>query len=104
MGIDIEDYYGNAVENISFNSEIEIDLEEINIRVTNFSFADTYEEEDEGTIARLQYDLEKGVGAREEIDQIHSELMEVLLEHADGEIENEEEVSEQILNALSILV
>lgn len=102
-GIDIEDYYGNAVENIEFDKEIDIDLNEITVRIMNFSFADTYIEDDYN-IARIQYDLEKGIGNTEEMHEIHSELMEILLEKVDGELENESEVSDQILNALEILI
>ena len=100
--IDIEDYYGNAIESIDFDNEIEIDLEEITIRVTNFSFADVYN--DSGIVARVQCDVEGGLEDKEEVEQIHSELMEVLLENADGDLDNESEVSEKLMNALEMLI
>ena len=102
IGIDLEDYSGNALENIRFVNDIEIDLGEISVRVESFSFSETYV--DEGLIARIQYDLDGGRGNEEEVTQAHIEIMDILLEFSDGQLPNESEISEQILNALEILI
>jgi len=104
IGIDIEDYYGNAIENIEFEQEIEMDLEEFSVRLENFSFSDTYEEDEEGTVARIQYEIDNGHGDIEEVSQTHSEIMDMLLENSDDQLFNEEEISGKILNALEIII
>jgi len=102
IGIDIEDYYGNAIENIEFINEIEIDLEEFNVRVPNFSFSGIYEEDGE-VIARLQYELE-GKLDEEEVNESHSEIMDIILESADNQLENGKKISKKILQALELLM
>lgn len=96
IGLDIEDYYGTALENIDFENLIELDPEEINVRVDSFCFAGLYEEED-GYILRIQYEFEDSIIKKDEVDEIHSQLMQVLLESSEGNIINEKEVSQKIL-------
>jgi hypothetical protein len=101
IGIDIEDYYGNAVGNIEFDNEIEIDVEEFDVRLENFTVSGDYED-DEGTIARLQYDIE-GMIDEDEIDEATQEIMDIILINADGKLGNEDEVYQAIREALELL-
>lgn len=103
IGLDIEDYYGTAIENIDFESPLEIDVDEFNVRVNNFSYAGC-ELDEEGYIVRIQYDYEGSKGDLEEVDEIHSQIMEILLESCDGELEEESIISKRILKALEIIV
>lgn len=99
-GIDMADYYGNVVENIEFDNKIEIDLEEITIRVSNFSFSHIEDEE----TAVIQCDLQESFGDLSEVEEAHSQIMEILLENTDGELENENEVSDRLLKAIELLI
>jgi hypothetical protein len=103
IGIDLEDYSGHAIENIRFSEEIEIDLEEFTIRLENFSFSETYNDDD-GLVARIQYDLDEEGGDEEEVTQTHIEIMDILLENSDGELEDEQEISNRIMTALEIII
>lgn len=103
IGLDIEDYYGTAVENIYFETPLEINPEEFNVRVNNFSYAGS-EEDDDFFIIRIQYDHEGSKGDFEEIDEIYSQIMDIILESCEGELEKENEISKRILKALEIIV
>jgi len=103
IGLDIEDYYGKAVENIDFESPIELDPEEFNVRVDNFSYAGC-EDDYEGVIIRIQYEHDGSNGDFEEMESIHTQIMEIILEGCDGDLENEKEISNRIFKALEIIV
>jgi hypothetical protein len=103
IGLDIEDYYGTALENIDFDNPIELDPEEINVRVDSFCVAGLYEEEEEGYILRIQYEFEDSIIKKDEVDEIHNQLMEVLLESSEDNIGNEKEVSQKILLCLEMM-
>jgi hypothetical protein len=102
IGIDIEDYYGNALVNISFDNEIEIDLDEFDVRLENFTISGDYEE-DGGIIARLQYDVEGGM-EDDELEEAHQEILDIILINADGKLGNEDEVSKEVRKALELLL
>jgi hypothetical protein len=103
VALDIEDYFGTALENIEFHSPLELDPEEFTVRVDDFTFSGD-ERRNGGTVIRIQYDFEYPSGDFEKIEEIHSEIMEILLEGCDGELENGEEISDRIFNALEIIV
>jgi hypothetical protein len=102
IGLDIEDYYGTALENIDFDNPIEIDPEEINVRVDSFCVSGLYEEED-GYILRIQYEFEDSIIKKDEVDEIHNQIMEILLESSEDNIENKKEVSQKILLCLEMM-
>jgi hypothetical protein len=102
VGLDIEDYYGTALENVDFSSPFEIDPEEINVRVDSFCFSGLYEDE-EGYVLRIQYEFEDSIIKKDEVDEIYNQLMEILLESSEGNIENEKEVSQKILLCLEMM-
>lgn len=102
IGLDIEDYYGTALENVDFDNPIELDPEEINVRVDSFCFAGLFEEED-GYILRIQYEFEDSIINKDEVDEIHNQLMEILLESSEDNIENKKEVSQKILLCLEMM-
>jgi hypothetical protein len=103
IGLDIEDYYGNAIENIDFDEALEIDPELFNVRVDNFCLSGT-EEEGDDFIIRIQYEHEMPSGNIEEIDEIHSQIMEILLLGCDENLENEKEISKKIFKSLEMLL
>ncbi len=103
IGLDIEDYYGSAIENIDFEEALELDPEEFNIRVNNFSYAG-FESDYEGVIVRIQYEQEGSTGDVEEVDLVHEQIMEILLESCDGELGNHKDISKRILKALEIII
>jgi hypothetical protein len=102
VGIDIEDYYGIALENIFFEHPIEINPEEINIRVDSFC-SSGIEDDDEGYILRIQYEHEDSIINRDEIDEMHTQLMDIILEGCDNYLENKKEVSQKILLCLEMM-
>lgn len=97
-GLNILDYYGNAVENIEFIEPIEVDLEEFTIRVSNFSFTGT----DEGA-AEIQCEMENAAGGSEEVSESLIQIMDILLESTDGELEDKTDISQRIEKALELL-
>lgn len=101
-GIDIEDFYGNPLGNIEFDNEIEIDLDEFDVRLENFTISGDYENEQGETIARLQNDVE-GFLDEGEIDEAHRDIMDIILINADGILGNEDEVDDCIREALELL-
>lgn len=102
--IDIEDYYGMAMDTIELNVSIEIDAEEFSVRVNNFSYAgcDDCEDEDGATI-RLQYDHEDSMGEDEEIDLATIQMVEVILDYAEGTL-SEGDLYEDIHSALELVM
>jgi hypothetical protein len=103
IGLDLEDYYGTAIENIDFESPIELDPEEFDVRVDSFSYAGS-ETDSEGYIVRIQYEHEGSTGNAEDVELAHEQIMEILLESCDGELENRNEISKRIIKALEIII
>jgi hypothetical protein len=102
--IDIEDYYGMAMDTIELNGLIEIDAEEFTVRVNGFSYAgcDDCEDED-GAVIRIQYDHEDSRGEDEEIDLATLQMVEVILDYAEESI-NEGDLYEDIHSALELVM
>jgi hypothetical protein len=103
IGLDVEDYYGTAIENIDFETALELDPEEFNVRVEGFSLAGC-ESDYEGVIVRIQYEYEGSTGNTEEAELAHEQIMEILLESCDGELENYKEISKRLMKALEIII
>jgi hypothetical protein len=103
MALDIEDYYGTALENINFEFPLELDPEEFSVRVDDFNFAGSGVEDGE-VLIRIQYNHEFPSGDFEKMTEIHLQIMEMLMEGCDGELPDSEEVSSKILQALEIIV
>ena len=102
LRIDIEDYYGMAIDTIELDSPLEIDAEEFTIRVNHFTYAGCDDCEGDATI-RLQYDHEDGRGEDEEIDLAATQIVEVILDYADSMI-NERNLYEEIHSALELVM
>jgi len=98
-GLDLADYYGTVLENIDFESPIEVDPEEFSVRVKHFSFSNIEDE-----ILTLQCDLEEGSFVEiDEIEEIVEQIMTILLENTDGELESQKEIREKLNNGLNTI-
>jgi hypothetical protein len=82
--IDIEDYYGMAMDTIELGAAIEIDAEEFSVRVNNFTYTGYDGCDDDATI-RLQYEHEDSVGDDEEIDLATTQIVEVIMDYSETE-------------------
>ena len=101
--IDIEDYYGMAMDTIEFNDIIEIEPLEFDTRVDNFSYAGCDDcDDEEGATIRLQFEHEDSIGEDEEIDLTSQQILEVILDYTDGESEGS--LYERIHNALELVM
>jgi hypothetical protein len=101
--LDIEDYYGSAIENIDFIEPIDIDPLEFNTRVEGFIFSETELTED-GYAVRIQCAHDQPLNGAEELDLIHSQIMDILVEGRDGFLEKEREISDRVLSCLEMLL
>lgn len=101
IGIDIEDYYGNVLGTVKFDNAIELDLNEFDVRLDNFTISGDYDSED-GIIGRLQNDVE-GILGEDEIFEAHREIMDVILINGDGILGNDDEVDADIREILNLL-
>jgi flagellar biosynthesis component FlhA len=102
INLQIEDYYGTALDNLYFDEPIEIDPKEINLRVDGFSFVEK-ELEEGGYLIRVQFEHES-LNGLEEMDVIHNQFMEFIIEGAEGFLSEEGEISEQLIACLEMLV
>lgn len=103
ISLEIEDFYGSALENIDFIEPLEIDPLEFNIRVEGFNLSET-EIDEEGHILRIQCEHEQPLNGTEELDLIHSQIMDILVEGREGYLEKEREISDRILSCLEMLL
>lgn len=101
--LDIEDYYGSALENIDFIEPLDIDPLEFNTRVEGFIFSETELTKD-GYSMRIQCAHDQPLNGTEELDLIHSQIMDILVEGRDGFLEKEREISDRVLNCLEMLL
>jgi len=102
--LDIEDYYGMAMDTIELESPVEIDVEEFNVRVDNFSYAGCDDcDDEEGATIRLQFEHEDSNGEEEEISQAAREITDVILDYAEGTL-NENTLYEEIYSALELVM
>lgn len=101
--LDIEDYYGSALENIDFIEPLDIDPLEFNTRVEGFTFSETELTED-GYIVRIQCEYDQPLNGAEELDLIHSQIMDILVEGREGFLEKEREISDRVMNCLEMLL
>lgn len=100
--IDIEDYYGIAIDTIELGAAIEIEAEEISVRVNNFTYAGYDGCDDDATI-RIQYEHEDGVGDEEEIYLATTQIVEVIMDYSENMI-NEDDLYEYIHSALELVM
>ena len=101
--IDIEDYYGMAMDTIELCSTIEIEPLEFDTRVDNFSYAGCdYCDDEDGATIRLQFEHEDSNGDDEEIDLASQQIVDVILDYTEGE--DEGDLHERIHNALELVM
>jgi hypothetical protein len=100
--IDIEDYYGMAMDTIELCADIEIDAEEFSVRVNSFTYAGCDDCEGDATI-RLQYEHEDSVGDEEEIDLATTQIVEIIMDYSENMI-NEDELYEDVYSALELVM
>jgi hypothetical protein len=102
--LQIEDYYGITLDNLIFENKIEINPKEFDLRVEGFSFVEQELEEEGGYLIRIQCEHEQSLNGWEEIDLIHSQIMEIILEGGEGLLDNEQELSDQLTSCLEMLI
>ena len=101
----IEDYYGIELDNFIFEESLEIDPLDFNLRVEGFSFVEKeFEPEQEGYSVRIQCEHEQSLNGWEEIDLIHSQIMEIILEGGEGSLGDEKILSDQLTSCLGMLM
>lgn len=103
LRVDIEDYYGMAMDTIELEKAIEIDAEEFSVRVNNFSYAGCEDCNDESATIRLQYEHEEKRGEEEEIDLATIQIVNVILDYAEGTL-IEGDLYEEIHSALELVM
>ena len=102
--LDIEDYYGMAMDTIEFESPIEIDTDEFDVRVDDFSYAGCDDcDDEEGETIRLQSEHEDSNGEEEDIDHATRQITDVILDYAEGTL-NENALYEKIYSALELVM
>tara|TARA_B100000963_G_scaffold99208_1_gene85745 strand:+ start:2019 stop:2348 length:330 start_codon:yes stop_codon:yes gene_type:complete len=101
--VDIEDYYGMAMDTIIFEDTIEIEPEEFSLRVDQFVYAGCDDCDDkEGATIRLQFEHEDSNGEEEDIDFTTQQIVDVILDYAENE--SESYLYERIHNALELIM
>lgn len=100
--IDIEDYYGMAMDTIKLCTPIEIDAEEFSVRVNSFTYAGCDDCENDATI-RLQYEHEDSVGDEEEIDLATTQIVEIIMDYSESMM-NEDDLYDDIHEALELIM
>tara|TARA_Y100000389_G_C17468324_1_gene527803 strand:- start:5263 stop:5595 length:333 start_codon:yes stop_codon:yes gene_type:complete len=102
--IDIEDYYGIAIDTIEFESPIEMDYLEFDVRVDSFSCTGCEDLDDEdGATVRLQYEFEEKNGDEEEINYSTTQILSVIMDYSEGNL-NENKLYEKIYQALELII
>ena len=102
--IDIEDYYGIAIDTIEFENPIEIDYLEFDVRVDDFSCTGCEDLDDEdGATVRLQYEFEEKNGDEEEINHSTTQILSVIMDYSEGNL-NENKLYEEIYQALELII
>lgn len=102
--LDIEDYYGIAIDTIEFKNPIEMDPLEFDVRVDNFSYVGCEDEDDEdGATIRIQYEFEESNGILEDIDLATTQILNVIMDSSEGSL-NENKLYENIYSALEIIM
>ena len=102
--IDIEDYYGIAIDTIEFENPIEMDYLEFVVRVDNFSCTGCEDLDDEdGATVRLQYEFEEKNGDEEEINYSTTQILSVIMDYSEGNL-SENKLYEEIYQALELII
>jgi hypothetical protein len=102
--LDIEDYYGMAMDTIEFESPVELDTDEFDVRVDDFSYAGCDDcDDEEGATIRLQFEHEDSNGEEEDIDQATRQITDIILDYAEGTL-NENTLYEEIYSALELVM
>ena len=103
--LQIEDFYGTELDNIVFEESLEIDPADFNLRVEGFSFVEKELNTIEGGYSvRIQCEHEQSLNGWEEIDLIHSQIMEIILEGGEGFLGDEKILSDQLTSCLEMLM